>query len=72
MGESQVTGLFFGGVETFIAADGRPMTSGIRKRPSTSAWPAFPATPAQRSITIPETKRFTSFPRSITRQSRHA
>jgi MOSC domain-containing protein YiiM len=36
MSETQVTGLFFGGVETFIAADGRPMTSGIRKRPSMS------------------------------------
>jgi MOSC domain-containing protein YiiM len=36
MGASVVSGLYVGRVETFIAGDDKPMTSGIRKRPVTS------------------------------------
>ena len=33
-----ITGLYYGGVDNFIAPDGRPMVTGIRKRPAATGF----------------------------------
>jgi len=38
MAIARIAGLFAGHVESFVAADGQPMTSAIRKRPLAEAW----------------------------------